>query len=64
MFHSLQVANTSNIIQNVITSDGDLAYYRCLTLVIKVIISKEASEAPVTAGNFWKSLTEQVSGFH
>lgn len=55
MFHSVQVANTNNIIQNVITADDfddDFAYYRCLTLVIKVIISGEVSETSVAAGYF------------
>lgn len=52
MFHSLQVANTNYIIQNEIISDGDLAYYRCLNLVIKVIISEEVSETSVTVGYF------------
>lgn len=52
MFHSVQVANTNYIIQNVITSDNDLAYYRCLTLAVKVIISEEVSETSVAAGYF------------
>lgn len=52
MFHSVQVANTNYIIQNVITSDDDLAYYRCLTLAVKVIISEEVSETSVAAGYF------------